>query len=290
MSDDRLPDVQGLIELARADVPSDDERARVKRSVLGRVAGSAAVAVASSAATSVSAASVSNAAAGAGANLVATTASTSVAAVAGTKLGSLLGIVLSVAIGASAAVGVIAVRQRAASRGDAVATVVGVSSAPKPLPTSELGSPPVEEPVLAAEVVAPSPPRSLGAPAASTALPSGRAAATGSVHRVDGQFSSTLEAELPLLREAQEALHTGDAARALARLNELAKRFPNGALAEEREAAHAIAACRLDGRRESGGRGEGLAEAQAFARIHTASPLADRVREACALDRPASHD
>jgi hypothetical protein len=87
-----------------------------------------------------------------------------------------------------------------------------------------------------------------------------------------------LEDELPLLRGAQEALRSGDAARALAFLNEHARRFPNGALAEERKAVHAIASCKLEAK-------TGEAEAEAFLRDNEGSPLADRVREACAHGR-----
>jgi hypothetical protein len=86
----------------------------------------------------------------------------------------------------------------------------------------------------------------------------------------------TLEQELPLLRAAQEAMRAGDFDRALSLLEAHAKRFPGGALSEERRAAHAIALCR---------KAPGPAarvEADAFVREVPSSPLVERVAEACA--------
>jgi hypothetical protein len=258
MNDDLPSDVQGLIELARADVPGDVERARMKRSVLGQVAGS--VAVASSVVASSAAAS---------------TTSVVVASAAGTKLGPLLGIALWVGAGGLAAGGAIAVGEHYVARGEALHAAPTTNLASK----SDRGSvaPYPEEPRPTTQTVVPSSP--LAAPAAvpsAAVLPR-----AGAAHRADGPATSTLEVELPLLREAQEALRAGDPARALTYLNEHARRYPNGELAEERAAAHAIASCKLDARR---GRGE----ADAFVTMHAASPLADRVREAC--DRSPSRD
>jgi hypothetical protein len=258
MNDDLPPDVQGLIELARADVPGDVERARMKRSVLGQVAGS--VAVASTVVASSAAASTTNFA---------------VATAAGTKLGPLVGIALWVAAGGLAAGGAIAVREHYVARGEALHAAPSTSLTSTPNRTSAASDP--QEPQPTTQTVVPSLPLAAPAAAPSAAvLP--RAAGA---HRADGPSTSTLEVELPLLREAQEALRAGDPARALTYLNEHARRFPNGELAQERAAAHAIASCKLDARR-------GRAEADAFVTMHAASPLADRVREAC--DRSPSRD
>jgi hypothetical protein len=258
MNDDLPPDVQGLIELARADVPGDVERARMKRSVLGPVAGS--VAAASSVVVSSAAASTTNFA---------------VATAAGTKLGPLLGIALWVGAGGLAAGGAIAVREHYVARAEAPRAAPTASHTAKPDQASVASRRDSEEPHPTAETVVPSSP--LAAPAA---MPS-TAVLPRVAHRADGPSPSTLEVELPLLREAQEALRAGDPARALGYLNEHARRFPNGELAQERAAAHAIASCKLDARR-------GRAEADAFVAMHAASPLADRVREAC--DRSPSRD
>jgi outer membrane biosynthesis protein TonB len=84
----------------------------------------------------------------------------------------------------------------------------------------------------------------------------------------------TLPAETQRLREAHGALQGGDPARALALLDE--KAAAGAQLHEEREAARALALCQL-GRVE-----EGRAAAERFLRESPRSPLADRVRAACA--------
>jgi hypothetical protein len=82
-------------------------------------------------------------------------------------------------------------------------------------------------------------------------------------------------AEAELLQRAQEALKV-DPNRALALLNEHAQRFPNGTLAEERDAARVLALC-------GAGRQEDAAIAgAAFLSAHPDSPLASRVRSSCA--------
>ncbi|MEO7109908.1 MAG: hypothetical protein ABI183_05680, partial [Polyangiaceae bacterium] len=83
-------------------------------------------------------------------------------------------------------------------------------------------------------------------------------------------------AELELINRAQQALQAEDANEALALLNEHARRFPNGALAEERDAARVLALC-------GAGRQEDAATAgAAFLSAHPDSPLATRVRSSCA--------
>jgi TolA-binding protein len=84
----------------------------------------------------------------------------------------------------------------------------------------------------------------------------------------------TLAAETALLRDADRALRAGDTATALARLDEHATRFPNGALAPERSAERLIVLCEL-----------GVADPRAVSRFldaRSGSPLAARVRSACA--------
>jgi len=89
-----------------------------------------------------------------------------------------------------------------------------------------------------------------------------------------GPAPSTLAAETSLLREADRAARAGDTATALARLDEHAARFPDGVLAPERVAEHLIVMCTLsaaDPRAVAG-----------FLSSHAGSPLAARVRRACA--------
>jgi hypothetical protein len=265
MNDELSPRARELVDLGRAESPSEDDRARVKRSVLLRVS-AATVAISSATSTSMASASASGTAlAGASA--------------AATKLASVASIAISLALGGSAAVGVVAwqghaershaalaTKNEAKPDGDAVkAAPENARAAVESPPNSAVPTPP--EPRLQAETPA--------APAA----PRTHATATGEPVQGSAAPAAQLESELPLLRAAQEALRVGDSARAIGLLNEHARRFPNGALAEERRAVHAIASCRLDAR------GEGPAEAEAFVRSNPASPLADRVREACARGR-----
>jgi len=81
-----------------------------------------------------------------------------------------------------------------------------------------------------------------------------------------------LSREVALLSRATSALHAGDAAAALKALEEHQRKFPNGALREERRAAKALALCALG--RFSEGRSE-------LARLAPHSPEAQRAREQC---------
>lgn len=87
--------------------------------------------------------------------------------------------------------------------------------------------------------------------------------------------TSDLAAERELIAAAWRALARGSASQARAHAEAHAKRFPAGMLAPERAAVDAIATCR-----EAGSPRPALAEA--FERAHPRSPLASRVREACA--------
>jgi hypothetical protein len=84
-----------------------------------------------------------------------------------------------------------------------------------------------------------------------------------------------LSAEVAVLRRAREELRVGRPARALDALAEYDRRFGKGALVEERQAIAAIAACQA----EPGPAAR--AQAEAFMRKAPASPLRERVREAC---------
>jgi hypothetical protein len=79
--------------------------------------------------------------------------------------------------------------------------------------------------------------------------------------------------ELALVRAMDAALRAGDFAGASRLAREHERRFPNGALTQERAGASAIAACR------SGAPGAG----EAFLRAYPRSPLAARVRVACGI-------
>lgn len=91
----------------------------------------------------------------------------------------------------------------------------------------------------------------------------------------DASAGSTLAAENRLLAQARAALIEGEPSRALGRLDEHARRFPDGVLSEERQALRAVALC------EAGREAEGDAAARAFLRAHPQAALAERVRSAC---------
>jgi hypothetical protein len=82
--------------------------------------------------------------------------------------------------------------------------------------------------------------------------------------------------ELALLRRVERALRTQNPALALALIAELEQRFPDTRLAEEREAAHVIAACGIE---EGGAR----LRAERFLRERGGSVYAERAREACGM-------
>ncbi|AUX29798.1 MULTISPECIES: hypothetical protein [Sorangium] len=113
------------------------------------------------------------------------------------------------------------------------------------------------------------------APAATVAsrAPASRAPAPGTAAARPG--AEGLDAEIALLRDAQQALQAGQFAQALSKLNEHGSRYPRGVLSTEREASRAIALCR------SGRAAAGRAIAAKLLAQSPGSPLATRVRAAC---------
>jgi len=83
---------------------------------------------------------------------------------------------------------------------------------------------------------------------------------------------STLAAELRTLREAHVALRDGRAGEALA----IVEGLKGSALAPERAAARVLALC-------ARGRADAQTSAEKFLALHSSSPLAPRVRAACAI-------
>lgn len=89
-----------------------------------------------------------------------------------------------------------------------------------------------------------------------------------------------LQLEALALREAQKALNSGQASRALALVAEQEQRFRGGALEQERAATKIIAFCGL-GRSE-----EARSQRANFVRRWPRSPLLSRVRNACGNETP----
>jgi hypothetical protein len=102
------------------------------------------------------------------------------------------------------------------------------------------------------------------------------ASTPGSESRQDAK--NPFNEEVELMGRARAALGGGDASRALALLEEHAKRFPKGALGPERDVSRIMALCAL-GRVE-----QAKKHATTFLRRHPSSALADRVRRTCVGD------
>ncbi|MEM9070225.1 MAG: hypothetical protein AAGE52_17090 [Myxococcota bacterium] len=261
------PEAKAILDAARGvDNPTADDRARVRRAVLGAVGGAAVVATAASA-------SASSAASSAAASSVATGSAVGAAAATGVTGLSVVAAKAAVALTlVSASVG-IAVTQPWESDAPAVAEAPEVEVAAREVevpstavstalePTApETSEPPVEEASEALQVA------QVGAPAARRARP--RATVDP---EVEVEPAETLSAELGLLRRARSALARGDHQAAESALREHERRFPAGTLVAEREGTLVLARC-------AQGDPSGVAS---FLATHPRSPLAARIRDAC---------
>jgi hypothetical protein len=132
---------------------------------------------------------------------------------------------------------------------------------PEPLPTAEPAAPP-DEPAPA--VTRPNKARTKAAASARSIAPAPQA------------DEATVDEEVRLLHDAQLAVRSGDARRALSLLDEHASRFPAGKLADAREVTRMLALCDL------GARAAAREKADHFLAEHPGSPFSDRVRRICA--------
>jgi len=254
------PTAQALVDAVRAtECGSEWDKARIRRQVLARVAaaslaagvgGATAGAPDANAATSELAGGVAGASASAG--------------IGATK------IALAGAATTTLIAGAVAIAWFVGNHRESVAPTP--AAPPPPVASFPSAALPTPEPLPTAALV----PKSMA-----RAEPETVAAGHEKVGRRHAANGPTLERELPLLQSAQEALRNGDVDRALALLDLHARRFPEGMLAPERRAVHAMAVCRKSGR------AAGQAEANEFLREAPGSPLAARVRAVCALDLPA---
>jgi hypothetical protein len=254
---DLSPRAQSIVDAARADdSPTGQSKPRIKRRVLARVA-AAALAGTAAATASRTAASVATGSGAGGAATIAGGAATS----AGAKI--IVGVAMSALVASATATGVVVSRELASpAPAVEVARTARVAPAP-PRKTLAIRQSPAEAPMpVAPPSAAPVLVRGNTLPAAAPKEP------------LRESKTETLEQELPLLQGAQRALRTGDLEQALTMLDSHAKRFPDGVLAEERRAVHAMALCRTNS-------GAARAEADEFLREAASSPLAERVREEC---------
>jgi outer membrane protein assembly factor BamD (BamD/ComL family) len=93
---------------------------------------------------------------------------------------------------------------------------------------------------------------------------------------------ATVTDEIALVSRAHAALTSGDPASALALLAEHARRFPNGALGEEREATRVLALCAL------GRTAEARDAASRFFAAFPGGPQSGRVRASCGGASPTN--
>jgi hypothetical protein len=143
----------------------------------------------------------------------------------------------------------------------------GEATAERALATAPEVRAPASPTVVAPEAV---PPAAIPVPA----LPVASSRATPA--RASAE-ATPLDAEVAMLREARQALREGRAARALALLDEHARRFPHGVLAEDCAAERVFALCAL------GSVDQARAEGLRFLAGHALSPHADAVRASCGV-------
>ncbi len=235
------PESKAVLDAARqGDDPTEADRERVRAAIASRLA--------------------AGAAAGLG---LATAARSSTAALrAGLAAKALVGVALVCAIGASAVM-------LARTSPSPAAPAVGVA-APPPAPIA----PPALAPTDTSDgwngSRGPATPGGLHptarvAPVAASAAASARSAPA----------TADVAAEVRLLGEAHTAMRGGQAEQALVLLDEHARRYPKGALGEERDAARVAALCAL------GRTSEAREATDRFLRSAPRSPLAGPVRASC---------
>lgn len=263
---DLNPDLQSLVDAARAaDVPRPEDRERVRRALAAQLGGAALLASTAATGSASAAGATSTVAVAAGAT--ATGLSTKLVVVA-----------LLVAGGAGTAAltrgthgprgATVTAPAALADRPAAVSLARREASAVRPVTEALLPvAPPAIVPVAPRrEHVAPPPAR----PARGLAAVPPREEVPGAAP------TGSLVDEVSLLRAAQGALRGGEAARSLDLLAQHASRFPSGAMREERLALRVAALC------GAGRRSEARAAAEQFEREAPRSVLGARVRASCA--------
>lgn len=277
------PRVRAIVEAARAaDDPTGEDRARVRGAVLKAIAAGAPVALGAASAKAMKG--------GAGGK------------VAGSGLAVKIAGVIGVAIVAGAGVFAAASREDGGILRAKDALVALADSVDLPEPPADEGPVPIQNEGLAPEgpredSIRPDLPREGEEPRGGARPPQKTNTNTDKNSNTDSNTNtntkdsnrtridapaSSLEEETKRLREAHKALRSGQPERALELLEEQSAAFASGELREERAAARVFALC------EAGKTSDAKAAAQAFLRENPRSPLAGRVRGACAgKDSPA---
>jgi hypothetical protein len=273
-----------LIDAARGgDEPTARDMRRVRAGLARKIAVGAAAGVAAATATHAAAGGVAAGTGGAGAataagagvvggaGAVGGTASVAAGALA-TGFGAKLVVTVAlVGVMGAGTVGYVKHRETAATPRATVSAIAPPAAHARPNAPPVAPRAPVVAPVTGPEpAVASAAPDAPPAPVV-TPQPKPKTSVTASTP--DG-----LDAELAFLQDVHGALRDKDGARALRLLDERARRFPNGALGEESEAARVFALCQL------GRVSEARDVAGRFLREHPRSPLAQRVARACEDD------
>jgi hypothetical protein len=248
-------DAHSILDAGRdLDGPGDLERARVRRSLLAKVAAGGITAIAASTASGTASGAAGTAAAGGATG----------AAVGGAAAGGGAGLTAGIA----APLAKLLVPLAVLVAGGIGGTIAWRAKAPV---------------VVTVPVVAPAPAVVVAAPPALAPLPTPveRAPARHRVHvaaparDVEVMPANRLAEETALLAAANAELRGSDARRALALLDGYETRYPAGVLREEVLATRVIARCDL-------GDANARRAADMFLTRHAASPLAPRVRTSCA--------
>jgi hypothetical protein len=295
MSDALSPKSQAFLRSVQdADDPTRDDYDRVRAGVKARLAASVAAGVAAlvtAKTVAASEAAVLTAAAATATTATAVTAVTtaSVGGGAAVPTGSagvafatkLVAVVLVVGAAAGGTRAVVR-HQQAMHASAAEATMVhATADVPRDLQAPQARPPMPLPPTLATalatvEPTSPPAPPALTPPPASAPSPAPSPALATALTTTETAFApSSLDAEIALVRDARAALRGGDAARALALLDEHTRRFSRGALAEDCDAERIYALCAL------GRSGEARSLATRFLTSHPASPHGASVRASC---------
>lgn len=251
------PDARDLIAMADgADDPSSADEARVRAKLAARLAVAAGTGIA--------------------AGTAAKTAAASTGTAATTTLAAKIAIGVAV-VSATTAGGTVAYEHVMHDRAETAVVVEAPSKPSASAFTSGSASAFASAPASASASAIPEPP--LPAPtetahAAPSAIPQPKPTAKPT------PITDTIAEEASLLRAAHASLAKNDGNGAMSSLDEHARRFPRGALAEEREAAKVMALC------AQGRASEARASASAFVSANPRSPFAAQVRRSCASKDP----
>jgi hypothetical protein len=239
------PEARRLFQLARGvDEPSPDSLKRIERSLASRLARGVGIAATSA--------------------LWAQSAS-------GVLLGTTKVVSIAVVAGAVSAVGVWALKSPETARHASVpaVSVAGVAGKAAPGGMAQPATSVNEAPLASADAV----PSQLS-PTVNRSVPRPSVAAAGS-GAVATEAPDQLRDETRELRQAQQALRSGNVELALKLLNQQDKTFNRGVLQEERSAARILALC------QSGQSDRARTEAARFEQRWPKSALLARVRSSC---------